>query len=294
MFLECRGEGAPGERDRKHSHYLKGSLFCGQCGGRFTYSRNVGNGGVYEYFVCLGAQRGECTIRSQRVERVQDAVEELYGTLLLTARGQQQVRSGLDDYCRRLEESSGMELARTNGLLNGLKERERTLLHARYRSGLSEEVFAEELEQMERVLQHLDLSVADIQRTSETALRLLGGDLQQAYVRADDPTRRFFNQALLQGIWIDDERVTRHVLEQPFREIVALGRRVPRQPTQGRVRRGADSEINPETGNPGSGPLSLDGLNKHCMMGRLGLEPRTTGLKGPCSTIELAALAPQA
>src|SRR5262249_25284525 len=38
-----------GERDRKRSHYLKGTVYCGECGRRLTYSANTGNGGTYEY-----------------------------------------------------------------------------------------------------------------------------------------------------------------------------------------------------------------------------------------------------
>lgn len=280
-----------GERDRKHGHYLKGSLFCGRCGGRFTYSRNAGNGGVYEYFVCLGAQRGECSIRSQRVELVQRAVEDLYGTVVLSAQAQTGLRRAMQDYCRELERSSRAELTRTNALLGGLKERERTLLHARFRSGLSEEVFTEELaqiqrerEQIERVLRHLDASASELEGTLDMALRLLGGGLQQAYVRADDQTRRFFNQALFQGLWIDDEAVERYVLEQPFHEIVTASHRATRKPRRRPARGEVKSKSGSETGEPGSEPLALDGLSKHRMVGRLGLEPRTPGLKGPCST----------
>jgi hypothetical protein len=53
-----------GERDHKHSHYLKGSLHCGNCGRRLTYSRNKGRGGTYEYFICSANQRHECPQRA--------------------------------------------------------------------------------------------------------------------------------------------------------------------------------------------------------------------------------------
>jgi hypothetical protein len=36
-----------GERDRKHQHYLKGTIRCGTCGSQLVYSRNNGNGGTY-------------------------------------------------------------------------------------------------------------------------------------------------------------------------------------------------------------------------------------------------------
>jgi len=60
-----------GEKDREHPHYLKGSIWCGECGGRLVYSRNRGKGGVYEYFVCLNrhAKRRACQRRSSEGQR---------------------------------------------------------------------------------------------------------------------------------------------------------------------------------------------------------------------------------
>ncbi len=31
-----------GDKDREHAHYLKGSIFCGECGSRLIFSRNRG------------------------------------------------------------------------------------------------------------------------------------------------------------------------------------------------------------------------------------------------------------
>jgi site-specific DNA recombinase len=47
-----------GEHNRRHQHYLKGTIRCGTCASQLVYSRNNGNGGIYEYFVCPKNQRG--------------------------------------------------------------------------------------------------------------------------------------------------------------------------------------------------------------------------------------------
>lgn len=54
-----------GQRAWRHHHYLAGTLFCGDCGARLLYSRNRGQRGtVYEYFVCIGKQRGGASSRT--------------------------------------------------------------------------------------------------------------------------------------------------------------------------------------------------------------------------------------
>ena len=43
------------ERRRTHDHYLKGSLFCGQCGSRMQLDYPANKQGVrYAYYVCSG------------------------------------------------------------------------------------------------------------------------------------------------------------------------------------------------------------------------------------------------
>ena len=54
---------AIGERPSRHQHYLKGTVFCGLCGGRLGISYNKGNGGTYGYFFCINRQRiRECQL----------------------------------------------------------------------------------------------------------------------------------------------------------------------------------------------------------------------------------------
>src|SRR5680860_340769 len=50
--------GLAGDRSWRHDHYLKNSLFCGQCGSRLGFSYSRGKGGKhYPYFFCLGRNR---------------------------------------------------------------------------------------------------------------------------------------------------------------------------------------------------------------------------------------------
>lgn len=44
-----RAHATAGEKRRTRNHYLKGSIFCGRCGGRLVYNLAAGNGGMYSY-----------------------------------------------------------------------------------------------------------------------------------------------------------------------------------------------------------------------------------------------------
>ncbi len=46
-----------GDRSWKHLHYLRGSLFCEECGSRLGISFSRGKGGTYAYFYCLGRNK---------------------------------------------------------------------------------------------------------------------------------------------------------------------------------------------------------------------------------------------
>jgi hypothetical protein len=87
-----QAHGHAGERDRKHLHYLKGSIRCGVCGSGLAYSRNKGNGGQYEYFVCPKNQRGECAQGYQPVDLVEAAIEQHYATVGVSDAERDQVR----------------------------------------------------------------------------------------------------------------------------------------------------------------------------------------------------------
>ena len=76
-----------GERRRDHEHYLKGSIFCGQCGSRLIVTHAKGRGGTYPYFICIGRQekRTTCKQRALRIELVEEAIVKHYATVELPA-----------------------------------------------------------------------------------------------------------------------------------------------------------------------------------------------------------------
>jgi hypothetical protein len=70
-----------GERAQKHRHYLKGSVYCGECGRRLLYGPSRSKSGkVYFYFfAAAGVRRGACSMRANiRPRLIEEAVERHY------------------------------------------------------------------------------------------------------------------------------------------------------------------------------------------------------------------------
>ena len=195
-----------GERDRKHQHYLKGSIFCGSCGRRLTYSQNTGHGGTYEYFVCLGNQRHECPQRAQRVDAVEAAIENHYRSIAATDADHERIRAAVEQKLSAMTENSSDELARCNTLLDNLKTQERKLMEKDYRDEISAELFSEESARIKRerldataVVKRLNVHHGQIQDALALVLSILSHDIHDLYLRATPIQRRFLNSIHLPG-----------------------------------------------------------------------------------------------
>jgi site-specific DNA recombinase len=276
-----------GERDRKHGHYLKGSIFCGMCGARLTYSRNRGNGGMYEYFVCGNNQRHRCVQPAQRVDAVEAAIERHYATVRLNRTERQRVQRGLERHLAKLATASDQEIARCHSVLAELKEQERKLLHKHYADNISDELFAEEQGRIRReraasetILMRLTIDHDELQAALALALQLADRDLQDLYLRATPHIRRLMNQALFEAIWIAHDDVAGSQLASPFYELHALGRTSPKAtPTPCPAALALAPAGSLETAKAPAGAEALDrGSIRTKMVALRGLEPRTNGL----------------
>jgi len=71
-----------GERKRKHPHFLKGTLFCGECGSRLSIVKAKGK---YNYFYCLGTKKGRGCTHTKHVlaSDIEKQIQELYEEIQL-------------------------------------------------------------------------------------------------------------------------------------------------------------------------------------------------------------------
>jgi site-specific DNA recombinase len=218
-----------GERDRKHQHYLKGTIRCGTCGCRLVYSRNKGNGGLYEYFVCPRNQRGNCPQGYQPVDLVEAAIEDHYATVQLSEAEREEIRQAVTISLGERVATAQHEVDRCEGVLQEVKEQERKLLTMHYEDRISGELFDEEQTRLrhrrqdaEDLIARVSLSFDDAIATLDLALEILDDDLHDLYRRGDDTIRRLINQAIFNGLFVCDETITQAELAEPFAALRAF------------------------------------------------------------------------
>jgi site-specific DNA recombinase len=218
-----------GERDRKHQHYLKGTVRCGTCGCRLVYSRNKGNGGTYEYFVCPRNQRGECPQGYQPVDLVEAAIEDYYAGVPFSEAEREEVRQAITTNLGKRVATAQQEIDRCQDVLRKVQEEERKLLHMHYEDRISGDLFDDEQARLrqrrqdaEALIARLNLGYDDVANTLALALDILGEDLHELYRRANDSIRRLINQAIFNALFVCDETITHAELAKPFAELRAL------------------------------------------------------------------------
>lgn len=196
------------------------------------------------------------------------------------------------------------EVERQTRRLQRLKAERKKLLQAHYADAITVELLKEEQsritseeEAAQRILDACALRFEDIERNLEDALTLVA-DCQKAYLNAPDEVRRSFNQALFDRIWIGEHGVAGVDLQLPFAHLLAHDL-VERLEHEARgltepepIAHRRELPIDP-TQRP-DGPFSWEnenhdllfvghGSNVSCLVGPVGLEPTTVGLKVRCS-----------
>jgi site-specific DNA recombinase len=274
-----------GERCWRHHSYLRGTVYCGQCGSRLIYTRATGrNGTTYEYFVCLGRQRGTCSQPHHRVAAVERAIEDEYARIELSEEARDKIRADVQSYVERLDSQSDPERSQLQEDFKRLSAQERKLLQAHYNDHISDELFAEEQRRIrqERVaaesrLGELDVDHGKALERLEMALNLTNR-IQAAYQLADPNTRRLFNQAIFSRIWIDTEKIADRELSEPFADL--LQKDEERPGTLGELAGWSlepdplDNERTPESAE------DIGGSNVLRMVPPAGLEPAISSVKG--------------
>jgi site-specific DNA recombinase len=226
-----------GERPRVRQHYLRGSVFCGECGGRLTFAISTGrNGGKYPYFFCSGRVNGtDCTARANiRPELIEAAIERHYATVQMPAarieRGKTAIRALAEVSQDALRQ---VQRAKTE-LIAKLEARQDKLVEMRFdEKSISAALFKRKQAELQSELDAAHQSLVETEdrmtiNREQLALALeLAEDVQAVYRAADEQTKRGYNQAfftklLITAEWDDQAEISAQISGVELTEPYAL------------------------------------------------------------------------
>jgi site-specific DNA recombinase len=233
-----------GERPQRHQHYLRGSLFCGECGRRMVYGLSRSKSGQrYAYYFCLGRmKRSGCTMRtSVRPELIGRAIERYYVTrpVQLKAKDVEARTEAIEALVAVSQQAVAQVKAAKSHLIAKLKAQQVRLirLHAEEGDDISGDAFREERLRMQAEIAAAETSLAETEQRLQLdadMLRMaleLAEDVAKVYSAASEQTKRGYNQAFFQKLYVTPEwdedqgqtvvKITKAELTKPYKRLLA-------------------------------------------------------------------------
>lgn len=270
-----------GERQRKHNHYLKGTVYCGRCGRRLVFNRAKGNGGTYDYYFCLGRREG-CPSRHMKVATIEQAILDEYRTVSISASSAEKVRLAVRSYVEATRSRHDDHESKVRARLSAVERKRDRLFEAYAAEAMSVEQFKKKQTELDREAElssrQLEVAIAIYENLETIATKALAVavDAHAAYSGASDLGRRLINQAIFERIYVvEDGEVERTDLVSPFCDLLD-------EAFQEELREATAELLAPETSNR-RGLSSAGGWNKQAMAPPVGFEPTTLGLEVLCS-----------
>lgn len=216
------------EKDRKHPHYLKGSLRCGQCGGRLVLTNAKGNGGTYPYFFCIGRQkRNGCTQRYVPVPLAEQRVVDLYASMTIARSRAKQLEQTLLARLRDRQREIEAKARRAQRRISKLDDERTRLLQAHLADAVPVDVLRREqarltaeIESARQAIRLADERSADEAEVIRLAIAA-AANCAATYQRAPGDVRRLFNQAFFSAIYLRDSDLSGAELTEPYAELLA-------------------------------------------------------------------------
>lgn len=270
QLLDARG--AATERQRKHHHYLKGSLWCGRCHdqgreSRMIVARAKGNGGTYFYFFCRGRQEHTCTEPYWDMDVVEEAVLRHYATVRLDREFAQQVRVVLYETIADRDQATKLLHKQLTTQLGKLDVQEENLLDLAADGDLPQAKIRRRLHRIQGQRQTLTEQLQDVGTNLDAGAALLEAALdllehpQELYRQITDHGRRMLNQALFDKLYIEGGEVTAHTppptLPSPPRR-PTRHRHLAGRPTSSTTRTRRPAHPGTQTGRQRTGGLGID------------------------------------
>ena len=216
-----------GVRESKHPHFLRGVLFCAQCGSALS---SLTAKGRYPYFYCLGRFTGRTQCREPYTPQdvLERLVEDVYGGLKLSAKQESDLRAALERELREEATSKADVAAMASRRLARAEHEREKLLQAYFADALPLELFKRE---QSRIGKEIDLARAEVAKAEDAAspdkevLELALSYVREAgsgYRKADPYVKKLWNRTLIERIEIKSHAPARVTLKQPFAGLFVL------------------------------------------------------------------------
>ena len=275
-----------GARQRRHTHYLKGVLWCGQCHDEGIESRMImqwskGNGGLYLYFFCRRKQQHLCISRYLEGDAVEAAVLDFYGTLDFPSDLAARVRAQLHDVLDDEEKASKLRHEQLTAELLRLDRQEENLIDLAADGNLPTAKVKQRLGIILRQKNKLSQQLAESNERLAVGAALIENALlvlnnpQRLYERMSPEQRQLMNLAIFEKLYIFDDGITDAVFKPPFDELMLV--RDAAGLASGQSKESPAADAAGDSSGLHAGPLATaffgDGSNKRVMVGTEGVEP---------------------
>lgn len=215
-----------GERPIRHTHYLKGTLFCGLCGSRLGISHNKGNGGTYGYFYCLNRQRTRrCQLPWIPMDTAESLIQDYWLQIRPSEEKRARTRQQIVHHIGVVQQLSQKELGRQQQRLVRLDSEERKLLQAHYAEAVSLELLqseqrriATERQQAKNLLSVSQLQFDGLEAEVDDVLGTLN-DGHALYLSFGPRQRRTMNRSVFERLWITELTVVASNLMPGFAHV---------------------------------------------------------------------------
>ena len=293
------------EKTQKHPHYLKGSIYCGQCGAWMGIS-NITNrwGTVYPYFYCLGrAKKKNCAQSAVLIADVEASVADYWTRVQLTEEQITEIREHVTHSLTRQQARNQGELDRQHRRVRELENQRLKLLEARYADAIPLELFKSEQERITRelagaaqIIERCSTEINAVMRVVDEAL-LIAANAHRLYLSAPPDVRRQLNQAVFARFWIIDDQVQGADLTDTFAQLLDpdLAARLQDENEAAANTRATGAHVDQPDGiQRPNGPLPTEmtnpgpnrdrGSNIRTQVELRGFEPLTPSMRTRCAT----------
>ncbi|MFJ4909684.1 recombinase family protein [Streptomyces sp. NPDC093249] len=226
-----RARMASREKTQKHPHYLKGSIFCGRCTGRFGVSNSKGRWGtIYPYFYCIGrAKHRDCTQSAILIANVEASVADYWSRVQLSEAHVAAIREHVMAELVLRQQSNAAELTRQEKRKKDPQNAQLKLIEMRYADAIpldlmksEQDRITRELAGVQQAIDRCSIEIEAVLTVVEEAL-LLCANAHRLYLSAPPTVRRQLNQAVFVRFWIIDDQVRGADLTETFAHLLAPG-----------------------------------------------------------------------